>query len=224
MKQISKSLMWVTLMRSQIEDRIDDLKEVIEMSEYHLGKEIELLTKRVNAELENLEEDEREFTIGWYTDDFIRLDEVYPNIQRRALFTAIMSMTEANLLFVCEMCFRAYRLPRSFKKKRDNQRLIVQAISYLQEQLTIRKTPLKTYWETIQQLWTIRNVLVHSDGKVNTQKLKEVTDFCLSIPSLELDKHNRLILHKGFVNMAIHEVSLFFSRFLDEIKRNKLPN
>ena len=208
----------------RIHDDIDDIRGVINLTEQYLKKETARLEKRVSKELKGLSsEDEKEYTIGWYEDDFVRLDRVYPIIQRRALFITLMFMTEADLLFTCQMCRRAYEIPKEFKKKRKD-RLIVQALSYLQEHLTIRDRQLKTYWEFLQDLWTIRNALVHNDGKPKTSELNRISQFCSPIPTLELDRQNRIILKEGSVQMALHYVGLFFSRLLDEIKRNKLPN
>lgn len=207
-----------------IHHHIDDIREVVNLTEQYLKKETARLEKRVSKELEGLpSEDEKEFTIGWYADDFVRLDRVYPIIQRRALFITLMCMTEADLLLACQMCRRAYEIPKEFKKK-GKDRLIVQALSYLQEHLTIRDRQLKPHWEFLQDLWTIRNALVHNDGKPKPSELNKVSRFCAPIPTLELDHHNRIILKEGSVQMALHGVELFFLRLLDEMKRNKLPN
>lgn len=207
-----------------IHDHIDDLRDVVKLTEQYLKKETARLEKRVTKELKGLSsEEEKEFTIGWYADDFVRLDRVYPIIQRRSLFITLMCMTEADLLLACQMCRRAYGIPKEFKKK-GKDRLIVQALSYIQEHLTIRDRQLKPHWEFLQDLWTIRNALVHNDGKPKQSELKKVSEFCAPIPTLELDYHNRIILKEGSVQMALHRVELFFLRLLDEIKRNKLPN
>lgn len=203
---------------------INDLRDVVDFTEQYLKEEVARLENRVAKELDSLtHEEEKNFAIGWYADDFNRLDKVYPIIQRRALFITLMCMTESNLLLTCRMCHSAYEIPKEFKKK-GNDRLIVQALSYLQEHLMIRDRQLKPHWEILQNLWAIRNALVHNDGKPKPAELNNVSKFCAPIPTLELDHHNRIILKKGSVHMALNSVELFFSRLLDEIERNKLPN
>lgn len=207
-----------------INDHINDLREVVDLSEQYLKKETARLEKRVSKELKGLSsQEEKEFTIGWYMDDFVRLDKVYPIIQRRSLFITLMCMTEADLLLACRMCHRAFDIQKQFKKN-GNDRRIVQALSYIQENLTIRDQQLKPHWEFVQDLWTIRNALVHDDGKPKQSELIKVTEICRDIITLELDHHNRIILKEGSVQMALHSVELFFLRLLEEIKRNKLPN
>ena len=217
-----KHRMSIHLLRSRVHDDFADLRELVAITETHLKKETTRLAAKVAKELNQLPEEQKEFATGWYADDFVRLDRVFPGIQRRALFITLMCMTEADILLVCEMCRRAYELPRPFKKKR-NQGLIAQALAYLQDNLTIQMRSLKDQWDIVQNLWSIRNTFVHNDGKPRSTELEGILKFCAPIPTVVLDHHNRIILHRGSVEMALHAVDLFFSQLLDEIDRNKLP-
>lgn len=218
-----KYRMALHLFTSRVSNDIEDLREVVDLTERHLKGEVKRLERRVATELNDIPgKEEREYTIGWYTDDFVRLDKIYPQIQRRALFTTLMCMMEADLMLGCQMCRRAFEIPQEFKKK-GNERAIVQALSYLKEHLTIRDRSLNPHWELVQNLWSVRNALVHNDGKPKPSDLQSISDFCVPIPTLELDHHNRIILKEGSVQMALHAVNLFFTRLIDEIKRNKLP-
>jgi hypothetical protein len=52
-----------------IHDHINDLREFIDLSEQYLKKETTRLEKRVIKELKVVStQEEKEFTIGWYTD------------------------------------------------------------------------------------------------------------------------------------------------------------
>jgi len=211
------------ILSTRIHHDIEDLRQIVDLTERYLKKEVARLEKRVAKELKELSsEEEREYMIGWYTNDFVRLDRVYPIIQRRALFTTLMCMTEADLLFACQVCHRAFEISTEFKKKR-NGRLIDQALSYLCDHLTIRDRAIKPYWQSLQNLWSIRNALVHNDGKPKRSELRQISEFCAPIPTLELDKDNRIVFKEGSVQMALHQVHCFFSRLIAEIKRNKLP-
>lgn len=216
-----KHRMALHLFTGSVHHDFEEIRELIDITEGHLKNEVKRLEERVATEIANTPKEDKEFMIGWYTDDFLRLDKVYPNIQRRALFTTLMCMVEANMLLGCRMCYRAFDIPNEFKKK-GNERIIVQAMDYLRSHLTIRERSLETQWKFIQHLWSIRNALVHNDGKCKTSELKEISEFCEPIPTLELDHHNRIILKEGSVQMALHYVNQFFSRLIDEIKRNKL--
>jgi hypothetical protein len=214
----------IHILSSRIDEDISELRQLTDMSELYLKKEAGRLEKRVSRELKALSsEEEKDYMTGWYTDEFVRLDKVYPNIQRRSLFITLMCMAEADLLFACESCRRAFRIRGKFKKK-GNRRVIEQALSYLCKNLTIRERTIKPYWESLQDLWSIRNALVHSDGKPKGSELQKISEFSAPIPTLELDNENRVIIKEGGVHMALHQVHLFFSRLLEEIKKNKLPN
>jgi hypothetical protein len=219
-----KYQMALHLFTSRVMHDIEDLREVVDLTERHLKGEAKRLERRVAKELKDISgEEEREYTIGWYEDDFVRLDKVYPQIQRRSLFTTLMCIMEADLILGCQMCRRAFDIPKEFKKKR-NERVIVQALAYLQKHLTIRDRFLKMEWDLVQNLWSLRNALVHNDGKPKPSDLQSISDFCACIPTLELDHHNRIILQEGSVQMALHAVNRFFTRLITEIKRNKLPS
>jgi hypothetical protein len=213
--------MHLDMLKSRIHSDLRDMKEIVEMSERLLTEEGNRLVGRVSQELEGFSGTEQEFMKGWYSVGIHRLDKVFPNIQRRALFTTAMCMTESNLLLVCAMCQRAFDLPHVFKKK-GNQRIIVQVLSYLQSNFAMRPKALTLDWETLQHYWTLRNCLVHNDGKPKPSELKEVTDFCAPIPTIELDQDNRLVFHEGSVSRALHVIGLFFDTLLNEIERNKL--
>lgn len=197
------------------------LKEVIELTENYLKNEAKRFGKRVSEEIDKLtDEEEKEYMIGWYADDFIRLDRVFTIIQRRSLFLTLMSKTEANLLLACRICKRAFNIQKAFKKK-GRDRLITQALSYLQENLTIRNRSIQTSWQFIQELWTIRNALVHNNGIPRDSEIDHVKKFCGPIPSLEVDDKNRIIFKDGSIQMAHHYVNQFFMRLMEEIKKNK---
>lgn len=218
-----KHRMALHLFISRVHNDLQDLQETVDIIESHLKVEVKRLESRVSEELQKItEEDEREFIVGCYADDFVHLDRVYPNIQRRALFLTLMCMTESDLLLACELCRRAFEIPKKFIKK-GNERTIVQAMSYLKEHLTIREQMLRSHWDYIQGLWSIRNAIVHNDGIPKKSELDEVTKFCAPIPTLVMDHHNRIIFKEGSVGMARHCVGLFFSRLIHEIEKNKLP-
>ena len=217
-----KHIVALHIFTSRVHHDFTNIRELIDISECHLKSEIKRLEERVTEEIQNTPEDEKEFTIGWYADDFVCLDKVYPNIQRRALFTTLMGMVEADMLLGCRICRRAFNFPKEFKNK-GNTRMIVQAMDYLRTHLTIRERLVKTQWNFIQNLWLIRNAIVHNDGKPKPSNLKAVSEFCEPIPTIELDHHNRIILKEGSVQIALHYVNQFFSRLIDEIKKNELP-
>jgi hypothetical protein len=68
---------------SFIRDDMDDLNELIELTEKYLKKEAKKFGRRVSKEIDKLsDEEEKEEMAGWYAEDFNRLDKVFPIIQR----------------------------------------------------------------------------------------------------------------------------------------------
>lgn len=205
---------------SVIQNEMDDINELIDLTETHLKKEFKRLGKHVFKEIEALSnDDEKQIIMGWYADDFNRMDKVFPIIHRRSLFITLMCMTESNLILVCQICKRIFNFKKEFKKK-GKERVITQALSYLKDNLTIRDRNIKTIWELFQELWSIRNIIVHNNGIPKAYEIKKVEKFCNSIPTFELDDHNRIILKEGSVQMVSHHVNQFFIYLRNEIERN----
>jgi len=203
--------------------QIEDFREVVEFAEGNLKAEMKRLEKYVSQKLHGLSEVEQREAADWYADDFYRVDKLYPEIQRRALFTTLMCMTEANLLLACRMCKRAFDLPQEFKVK-GKARTIVQAMDYLRANLTIRDREIGPHWDTVQLLWSIRNALVHNDGKPKPAGRDSIAEFCTSVATFELDHLGRIVLKAGGVEMALDAVEHLFSGLIAEINRNPLPN
>lgn len=216
-------IMPLHIFTNRVGSDIRNVRDVIDFIENNLSREIKHLEKQAKQELDQIEnEEEKEFVSGWWAEDFFRLDKVLPDIQRRALFTTIMSMTEADLLLGCRMCQNAFKIPIEFKGKRS-KRVVSQAMEYLLDNLTIRRHVLEPYWGYIQILWSIRNAIVHHDGKIKVSDMFDVANFCDSVPTIEINDHRKVILKKGSMEMIIHQVDLFFSRLIAEIKKNDPP-
>ena len=210
------------ILASHVHRDIEALRELVDITERYLDREVKDLEKHVTRRVERIPEEEKDYIIGSYADDFVHLHELYPNMLRCALFTILMSMLEANLLLCCRVCHQAFRLPEEFKKK-GGRRIIVQAKDYLCNHLTIRNQPLEQDWQFIQELWLIRNALVHNDGKLKPLDLKKISEFCNPIPTFDLDRHNKIILKEESVKIALSIVRRFLSNLVHEINKNKLP-
>jgi hypothetical protein len=201
--------------------QIEDFREVVEFVEGNLKAEMKRLEKYVGEKIDGLSVEEQREVANWYADDFHRVDKLCPEIQRRALFTTLMCMTEANLLLACRMCKRAFDLHQEFKANR-RERTIVQAMNYLRANLTIGEPQIAPHWQTIQSLWTIRNALVHNDGKLKAPCRDFVVKFSVSNATIEMDHLDRIILKAGSVEWAVDAVDYFFAGLIGEINKNQL--
>ena len=178
------------------------------------------MSNRITEHINELpDEEEKKYMAGWYAEDINRLDLFFPKILRRSLFVTLMSQTEVNLLRACKGCKRAFKLQKEFKKKGDD-RVINQALSYLKSHLSINDRNFKADWGFVQKLWTIRNALVHNDGIPRKNDVDEIRKFSDRIPSLDFDHQNHIILKEGFVQLAFHYVNNFFILLKSEINSN----
>ena len=217
-----KHRMALHIFTSLARHHIEDFREVVDFAEGNLKAEVKRLEHYVAQRLDGLSEEERREATDWYADDFYRADKLYPEIQRRALFTTLMCMTEADLLMACRMCRTAFDLPEEFKAK-GSLRMIVQAMDYLRAHLTIAEPRIAPHWQAVQNLWAIRNALVHSDGQLGASGGGDIREFCISNPTFELSNSGRVTLKAGSVAFAVDTVDHLFDSLIAEINKNPLP-
>lgn len=210
----------ICLFNSAVRSLCNEMKGLVSMLEDHLESAAVRVKQNIADEMEKYEGEEKEFMEGNASVFSSSLIEEYPKIMRRSLFVAAMGMFEKQLVALCNECHQCFNFSVKFKYKKNRVRLIVQAISYLQDNLQLTAHRYCCYFSEIEDFWTIRNSLVHDDGKIKVEEVATFKNFCRSISTINIDNGRNVVLEKGSVDIAIHTIDLFFLCFLEEIKRN----
>jgi len=210
----------------KITSDIENLSQLAEGLESCLNSEDQILTQSVEKEIEETSDPHgKEFIEGWYSDDLYDLSEIYPKIQRDALFLTSMILFESELMRLCQLTYSQKISANKFKEK-PRSRKILSAIKYLEESHNISKRAKTQYAsekDYINKLWTIRNSKVHNAGQIKEKDKRLINDFCENKPTL-LSKNNEVSFTSNALNLILHGIGLFFNLLVREIIKNLQPS
>ena len=209
MKNVAKS----RALSSKIEHDLNDLTELAELSEQLLQKQLKSLSRRISREARDLKGYEREYQIGWYIPDVIQLKDIFPKIQRYSLFATIMTTVESNLVALCRYVEVEGPAASKFKKGGPTD-VVNQTLDYLIANAKIDAKRLVHDRSNVVMFWRIRNCIIHSEGKITGKFSEEIVKFCKEIPTLDVDKHNYIVMHEGFLGIALHVIKGLFRDLL----------
>lgn len=177
--------------------------------------------KRVASNMESeiarvVDPGEKEFLLECYGDDVFDVEEVYPRIQRYALFVTAVSQVEGAVVALCKGARFALELEKEFNAKGNE--VINRAVSYLEKKAEIDTSRIQYYTGLADDLRIVRNCIVHSQGRLNERKkedIERIRSFAKEIPAIELGNYDMLVLKAGFVDHSAHEMGTFVERLYD---------
>jgi len=146
----------------------------------------------------------------FYAEDIFQVETDFPRLQRYALFVSLMSMVEANVFGLCRTARRIFTISKDFKINYSPG--IEQGVKYLENQVEIDTSKFKDYIILSQNLIHIRDCIVHAEGSLkNRNKASTIKDFIKSTTTLDIDRRERIVLNKGFVETSTKEMHKFFN-------------
>ena len=147
----------------------------------------------------------------FYAEDIFQVEIDFPRLQRYALFVSLMSMVESNLIGFCRTAHRIFSISKVFDSTRPQ--VIKRCMEYLEQGSEIDMSQFKYYIDLSINLNHIRNCIVHAEGSLKNRKDSEIIkNFIKDKPtiSLDMDKHERILFNKGFVECYSEEMHNFF--------------
>jgi len=198
-------------------DDISDLAELSRLIEEAIKHECSALAEKIESEKANRSQDEKDRLDGWYENDFLQLQEEFPRLQRYALFTTAMAVVEANVVSLSHTLQDIMNLAVDYKKPRTN--IVSNSINYLKEHARVDMTRISYDINSMDMFRRLRNCIVHSEGKNTDPNPEEIRSYCDSIPTLSIDKNDRIILSEGFVSVALQSIRQFFDGLIEKSKK-----
>jgi hypothetical protein len=196
---------------------ISNLEELSRLIEEAIKRECSALSKKIEAEKSNRLQDEKDYLDGWYENEFLQLQVEFLRLQRYALFTTAMATVEANVVALCHTLQDIMRLTVVYKKPRTN--IVSNSINYLKEHAKVDMTRSSYDINKMDMLRRLRNCIVHSEGENTDTNPEEIKSYCDSIPTLSIDKNDRIFLSEGFVPIALHLIRQFFNGLIEKSKK-----
>jgi len=147
----------------------------------------------------------------FYAEDIFQVEIDFPRLQRYALFVSLMSMVETNIIGLCRITRRIFSISKDFKN--NSPGVITRGVDYLKKQVGIDTSQFKYYIDLSQNLYRIRNCIVHAEGSLkNRNDAGTIKDFIKITTALDIDKRERIVLNKGFIENCAQEMYTFFDR------------
>lgn len=221
MRQASKRQLRLRILHSLVGRNFRELKELSSLVEGFLKKEYKSILIRADKEItDDLPEETASFLAESYAEDLQRIEDVFPRIQRYSMFITAMSMIEGSIITLCKGTKQIFNLNKDFNPKKPN--VINRGIEYLVKNLSIKTDRYKHYIEFVDSLRKVRNCIVHSEGRVAARSDEsDIRSFVASIPTLGIDRYDRILVLEGFIDISIHEADLLLQRLFDSIRKRQ---
>ena len=216
MRKIDKKSLHLRHLRSFIDNDIHELNELSFLVENFLKQEYKSTLARANKEItSDLPKDERYFREACYAEDLQKIQEVFPRIQRYSLFITAMSMIEGSIVTLCRGAYQIFNFKEEFDTMKPD--VINRGIKYLKKHLKINTTRYRNYIDFVDSLKKVRNCIVHSEGRIGERK--GIRSFISDIPTIDIDKYDRVVILDGFVHNTMHTANLLLQRLFESIRK-----
>jgi hypothetical protein len=210
-------MMEVTWFEGGVDIGLANLENYRQIMESALQEQKRRFEEWIDKKAETLSDDEKEDFYEAYSDEHWELSDVFPSTLRSSLFVAAYSVLERKLVDYCTELWSKNKY--SEKPNIPHRGIIFEARKYLTKYAGISIPDTSPNWSNIVCYNKIRNSIVHSGGKIDPQKLKELQPFLASNPSIHLDQFNKITLGedacKDFINVVR---GLFFDDLFKKTK------
>lgn len=148
------------------------LREHVDAIEDLLAKEAAVIRAEVAEESAKINDpqDRDEFNVV-YGEDIWKLEDEFPQIQRAANLIVIMSRVETKLNSLCDHAANKARV--TIRIQDFNGRGIERAKNFFSKVLNVKDPWGTPYWNVIRLASGIRNDLIHNEGVIQKDELKE---------------------------------------------------
>lgn len=156
-----------------------------------------------------------------YINDREQFDIQFRQTLRQSVILQLYSFMELYLTQQCEVFQKEFQLPYGLKDLKGNGELDTIKIFYLKSMNIDMVSINKVRWDFIQNFKTLRNKIVHGQGKFSeTSTYNKLVSFSNDKTySLEKERETdnyRIVLQHDFVIKSIHEVSEFLKSLIPE--------
>lgn len=218
-ERISKSKVYLSAFKHLADLELEQISDYADMIERFLSGELKEFEAQMTERAQKLEENERSELYEHYSDDFAKLADEFPNIMRASLFTYTYSFLEHGLVNLCDNCHRRGHLALAPSDLKGEG--ILRAKTYLKKVAGLNFPDNTRAWQDINTLRKIRNVVIHSDGRLqkDSDLSKELPSFLRRFPSVKVDGFDTLRFSKDFIPGVLAVVRTFLNELLISVAK-----
>lgn len=148
--------------RSSVTFNLENLREHNELIEALLKQELHALNRKAEEYSHNLDEEQEQEFHDWKIDEYSKLTDFIPDIQRQAVFISIYSFFESTLSMLCNQLQTEIKSPLSLAD--INGKGIEKAKTYIKKVALAHFPSDSNEWSKIKTYGLLRNTLVHNGG------------------------------------------------------------
>lgn len=216
-----KRLLLCRVLDGTIFSDLENIREHCDLMESSLKKELKDFSKQINERADKLTDDEKAELCDWYSDDYWKLTDVFPNIQRSSMLIMAFSFFENQLKSICKR-LKPYASSNIWLNDLYGDDIDRTKI-YLKEIIKINFPNNDNNWEEITNFRDIRNLVVHDGGKLEKERYKKYIKLKKYIDKnnklLKLDTREKILYKKEFIPHVLSTFQNFFNALLSEIKK-----
>lgn len=198
-----------------------NLNELAGFVEHAMQSELARRTQTAEKVIASIaDEIEKGFLAECHAEEIIQVEKEFPRIQRYALFTTAMCLIES---YITELCKAAQKMGLTTEDfSNQSPGVIPRGIEYLQNKAAIDLSRHCYYIDLAASLVSLRNCIVHDNGEVRCRRGADaIREFVSHIPTLSIDKRDRLELKPGFIENMSHEMHMFIDLILERMRKQK---
>jgi hypothetical protein len=197
---------------------IENLRQYATTIEELLRKKLDKFNAMVDKKASRIPAEELDDFYDYHGDTGWQLQEIFPEILRKSLFITTHSFLEHQLNQICKF----FSDQQEYKLKISDLRHegIIRAQVYLKKVVGIDFPDQTPTWSEIKEYNRIRNVFVHSEGKLNdSPKSGEIRAFIQRKGSIELSEDNTIRLGPTAIIEYLNVLEEFFNNLYDVIRQ-----
>ena len=198
--------MYVDLHGAIIEITLMHMKEYLDIVSSSIENKQKEFDEFIEKEVRKIDPDDRDPFYEHYSDDYWRLNEVFPVFLYKSFIVSWYSFVENELFMFCNILERENDLILSHKDLSD--RGITQARKYLVKVAAIDLV--QVHWNELINIGKIRNVIVHRDGDFTDAEIKDLKQYFDEHNLIENSRTNKFLPHLQYCRHLIELADNFF--------------
>ncbi|WP_260989070.1 hypothetical protein [Bacillus sp. DE0042] len=190
---------------------------------------LEELSRDVDEAEKSLTEEEKEMYWEYKIEEFEEVEKIFPSFLRYSVVVLIYSIIEEALLGIVKPHIvnslgdkkesELNRLAKNKVLKYKGDNFLDKLGNYMEQEMGIEFPFDSKEWIFVMDLNTIRNNIVHCNGKVKDDKDPEnIQNVLDSYNAITVSSHGEMILAREFITYMIEQIQALFSEL---IKTNK---
>jgi hypothetical protein len=142
--------------------------------------------------------------------------EYYPSLQRRSALITLYSFFEHELNKVCLLFQSTEKYEVLLADTSRKERGILRARTYLNEIALLNLEQSSSHWKNIREIQSLRNLLVHADGKLNSLRHAKEIQYIQKCEFLE--GNEEITIHTGYLKHVLTVFNDCFTEINDAIQ------